>query len=202
VRELALHILDIAENSVSAKADTIKINIVENTHTDKLSLAITDNGIGMDEEMVSAVTDPFVTSRTTRKVGLGIPLLKAAAEACNGGLTITSTKGKGTKISCWFQRSHIDRMPLGDVINTFLMLLVGYPTIHWIFRYEYNDELFEFDDEYFKNELGDLPLSEPSILRFLREHLAEGIEGLKKDRSASKSQAFQTSKSGVQNANS
>lgn len=181
MREIALHLLDIAENSVMAKADTIKISVSENTHNDKLSFSVSDNGVGMDEEMVSRVIDPFTTTRTTRKVGLGIPLLKAAAEACNGGLTISSIKGKGTKLSCWFQRSHIDRMPLGDVINTYLMLLVGYPSIHWIFRYEFNDEMFEFDDEYFKNELGDLPLSEPSIIRFLKEHFYEGIDGLKKE---------------------
>ncbi len=201
MREIALHILDIAENSVSARADTIKINVSENCLSDKLSFAITDNGVGMDEDMVSSIIDPFVTSRTTRKVGLGIPLLKAAAESCNGGLTITSTKGKGTKISCWFQRSHIDRMPLGDIVNTLLLLVVGYPVIHWIFRYEFNDEMFEFDDEYFKNELGDLPLSEPSILRFLREHLTNGINGLKKEKST-KSQVLLTPKSGAQNANS
>jgi hypothetical protein len=201
VRELALHILDIAENSVSGKADTVKISVSENTHTDKLSFSISDNGVGMDEKMVSSVTDPFVTTRTTRKVGLGIPLLKEAAEACNGGLTISSIQGKGTKVSCWFQRSHIDRMPLGDIVNTILMLVVGYPTIHWIFRYEFNDEMFEFDDEYFKNELVDLPLSEPSIIRFLREHLTNGIDGLKKDHTAMKSQAINTSKTGVQNAN-
>jgi len=79
-------------------------------------------------------------------------------------------------------------MPLGDVINTYLMLLVGYPTIHWIFRYEFNDEMFEFDDEYFKNELSDLPLSEPSIIRFLREHFYEGIDGLKKEVALKKSE--------------
>lgn len=201
MRELALHLLDIAENSVTAKADTIKINVSENSHTDKLSVSVTDNGIGMDETMVAQVTDPFVTTRTTRKVGLGIPLLKAAAEACNGGLTISSTKGKGTKISCWFQRSHIDRMPMGDIINTILVLEVGYPSIHWIFRYEFNDEMFEFDDEYFKNELGDLPLSEPSIIRFIREHLNEGIQGLHITSIPTKSFTISTSKSGVKNAN-
>jgi len=178
VREIALHIIDIAENSVNANADTIKISVSENLHSDRLSFSVSDNGAGMDDEMLAKVVDPFTTTRTTRKVGLGIPLLKAAAESCNGGLTITSTRGKGTKISCWFQRSHIDRMPLGDIVNTFIILLVGYPSIHWIFRYEFNDEMFEFDDEYFKNELGDLPLSEPSILRFLREHLNLGMEAI------------------------
>jgi len=201
VRELALHILDIAENSVNAKADTIKISITENSHSDKLSFSITDNGCGMDEDMVIMVTDPFVTTRTTRKVGLGIPLLKAAAEGCNGGLTVTSAKGRGTKISCWFQRSHIDRMPLGDIINTVLILEVGYPVIHWIFRYEFNDDMFEFDDEYFKNELGDIPLSEPSIIKFLREHLVQGIEGLRISEQSIKQHAIHPSKTGVQNAN-
>ncbi len=192
MREIALHLLDIAENSVMAKADTIKISVSENTHSDRLSFSVSDNGIGMDDEMVSRVVDPFTTTRTTRKVGLGIPLLKAAAEACNGGLTITSIKGKGTKLSCWFQRSHIDRMPLGDLTNTLMMLLIGYPTIHWIFRYELNEEMFEFDDEYFKNELGDLPLSEPSIIRFLREHLLNGINSLKKETIVKKSEISKT----------
>lgn len=181
MRELALHILDIAENCVTAKADLVRISVHENTHTDKFSFSVSDNGKGMDEEMVKMVTDPFVTSRTTRKVGLGIPLLKAAAEACNGGLTISSALSKGTKISCWFQRSHIDRMPLGDIVNTVTMLVIGYPDIHWIFRYEFNEAMFEFDDEFFKSELGDIALSEPPIIRFLRDHLKEGIEGVQGD---------------------
>ena len=126
MRELALHILDIAENCVTAKADLVRISVHENTHTDKFSFSVSDNGKGMDEEMVKMVTDPFVTSRTTRKVGLGIPLLKAAAEACNGGLTISSVLSKGTKISCWFQRSHIDRMPSGGYCE------YCYNASHWI----------------------------------------------------------------------
>jgi hypothetical protein len=181
VRELSLHILDIAENCVTAKADLVRISIHDNTHTDKFSFSVSDNGKGMDEEMLQKVTDPFVTTRTTRKVGLGIPLLKAAAESCNGGLTINSMVNKGTKISCWFQRSHIDRMPLGDIVNTVTMLIIGYPDVHWIFRYEFNDAMFEFDDEFFKSELGDISLSEPSIITFLRDHLKEGIEGVQSD---------------------
>jgi hypothetical protein len=181
VRELSLHILDIAENCVTAKADLVRISIHENTHTDKLSFSVSDNGKGMDEDMLQKVTDPFVTTRTTRKVGLGIPLLKAAAESCNGGLTINSMVNKGTKISCWFQRSHIDRMPLGDIVNTVTMLIIGYPDVHWIFRYEFNDAMFEFDDEFFKSELGDISLSEPTLITFLRDHLKEGIEGVQGD---------------------
>jgi hypothetical protein len=181
VRELSLHILDIAENCVTAKADLVRISIHENTHTDKFSFSVSDNGKGMDEDMLQKVTDPFVTTRTTRKVGLGIPLLKAAAESCNGGLSINSMVNKGTKISCWFQRSHIDRMPLGDIVNTVTMLIIGYPDVHWIFRYEFNDAMFEFDDEFFKSELGDISLSEPTLITFLRDHLKEGIEGVQGD---------------------
>ena len=96
-------------------------------------MSVEDNGKGMDAEMVARVTDPFVTSRTTRKVGLGIPLLKAAAEACEGGLTIQSEPGKGTWCEVEFQRSHIDRMPLGDLAATMLTLVVGSPEVHWIF---------------------------------------------------------------------
>ena len=98
MRELALHLLDIAENSVAANASTIGIEVDEDLTTDRLKLAVTDNGKGMDAAMVASVVDPFVTSRTTRKVGLGIPLLKEAAEMCNGYLKINSTVGKGTRL--------------------------------------------------------------------------------------------------------
>ena len=179
MRELALHILDIAENSVNANADLIRISLNESTITDKFSISVSDNGKGMDEEMVKTIIDPFSATLTTRKVGLGIPFLKAAAEACNGGMTINSTINKGTRISCTFQHSHMDRMPLGDIVNTITMLVIGYPDIHWIFRYEFNDNLFEFDDEFFKSELGDLPLSEPSLISFLRGHIQEGIASVK-----------------------
>jgi hypothetical protein len=170
--------MDIAENSIASGAQNIKVNVQENTVTDRLSMSIQDDGSGMDDDQVRSVSDPFVTSRTTRKVGLGIPLLKAAAESCNGDLTITSTRGKGTRILCHFQRSHIDRMPLGDLVSTILMLVISYPAVHWVFRYEFNDELFEFDDEFFKSELGNISLSEPQIITFLKDHLREGITGV------------------------
>lgn len=177
MRELALHLLDIAENSVSAQASTIWITVEEDSAADRLRMAVEDNGKGMDAEMVARVVDPFVTSRTTRKVGLGIPLLKAAAEACNGFFTISSTPGKGTQVKVEFQHSHIDRMPLGNLPSTILTLVVGSPQVHWIFRYQMDSELFEFDDEPVKQELGDIPLSEPAVLSYLREMLDSGIEG-------------------------
>jgi len=178
VRELSLHLLDIAENSIAAGAKNITITIREDTTADRLYLSVQDDGKGMDEEMVRKVTDPFVTTRTTRKVGLGIPLLKAAAEACNGWLKIHSKVGEGTLVEVDFQRSHIDRMPLGDVAGTFLTLLVGNPQIHWVFRYSVDDEIFELDDQQIKQELQEIPLSDPLVLSYLREILESSIRSL------------------------
>lgn len=175
MRELALHLLDIAENSVAANASTIEIAVDEDLKTDRLKLAVTDNGKGMDAATVASVVDPFVTSRTTRKVGLGIPLLKEAAELCNGYLKIDSTVGKGTRLACEFQHSHIDRMPLGDVAGTLLTLFIANPHIRWLLTYRVNDAVFEFDSLPIMQELGDVSLTEPSILAFVRQMLQDGI---------------------------
>ncbi len=177
MRELSLHLLDIAENSISAKANDIIIEVIEDLRIDLLQLSVHDNGCGMPPEMAARVIDPFVTTRTTRKVGLGIPLLKEAAEMCNGSFELTSEVGVGTKIVVKFQHSHIDRMPLGDITTTLLHLLVANPSVHWVFKYRFNDNEFLFDDEPVKAEIQDLPLSEPSILNCLREMLKSGIDG-------------------------
>lgn len=179
MRELALHLLDIAENSVSAKAEKVVIEVQEDHASDRLRIRVTDNGAGMSPEMVASVTDPFVTSRTTRKVGLGIPLLKAAAEACNGGLTIESTPGKGTCVTVEFQHSHIDRMPLGNLADTWITLLIGSPEVHWIFRYTVDGRTFEFDDQPVKEILDGVPLSDPAVLKYLRGTLETGLNEVK-----------------------
>ncbi|HEX7975316.1 MAG TPA: ATP-binding protein [Anaerolineales bacterium] len=181
MREIALHLLDIAENSVAAQASNITLAVTEDLHHDRLEATITDDGKGMDAETAARVIDPFVTSRTTRKVGLGIPLLKAAAEACSGGLQIVSAPGRGTCLKVDFQRSHIDRMPLGDLPGTLLTLVVAYPQIHWVLDYQAifpggaGPTGFLFDDRPIKAELGDLPLTEPDVLAFLRQYLEQGI---------------------------
>jgi hypothetical protein len=178
MRELALHLLDIAENSAAAQATLIRIEVIEDLEHDRLSMKIVDNGKGMDEEMVKKVTDPFVTSRTTRKVGLGIPLLKEAAETCNGTLVITSKVGTGTTVFVDFQRSHIDRMPLGDLATTFLNLMIAHPAIRFIFHYVAGKEDFYLDDQTIKTELEGVPLTEPVILNFLRTLFETGVAGI------------------------
>jgi anti-sigma regulatory factor (Ser/Thr protein kinase) len=181
MREITLHLLDIAENSVSAGAHTITVKVCEDLHGDRLTASVTDDGKGMNAEMVAKVVDPFFTSRTTRKVGLGIPLFKAAAEACNGGLAIRSEPGKGTCLEVDFQHSHIDRMPLGDLAGTILTLVVAYPHIRWIFEYTaaakngFPQEPFTFDTRPIMDELEDISLTEPAVLAFLRETIDCGL---------------------------
>jgi len=179
LRELALHLLDIAENSVSALASIIQISIEENRAADRLRIVIEDNGKGMDAQTVARITDPFVTSRTTRKVGLGIPLLKAAAEACNGGLEIWSEVGKGTTVTVEFQLSHIDRMPLGDLSSTLMTLVIGSPEVRWILQYTVDGQTFEFDTQPILETLDGVPLTDPAILAYLRDMLEEGVAGVR-----------------------
>ncbi|PWH18125.1 MAG: ATP-binding protein [Ardenticatenia bacterium] len=175
MKEIALHVLDIVENSVAAGATRVDVTVCEDSSNDTLTIVVQDNGKGMDQELLERVSDPFVTTRTTRKVGLGIPLLKAAAEACNGYLRIESTPGKGTRLETRFQRSHIDRMPLGDLAGTFLTLLIAFPQVHWVFRHVVDGREFCFDSEPILKELDGVPLTEPAVLSFVRQLLHEGI---------------------------
>lgn len=178
MKEIALHILDIAENSVAAGAKRIEITIEEDLAGNRVRLCVQDNGRGIDEQMLACITDPFVTSRTTRIAGLGLPFLKAAAEACNGSLKITSAPGRGTRLEAEFERDHIDRMPLGDLPGTILTLVVGSPGIHWIFNYRVNGEVFTFDNEPIQQELGDIPLTEPCVLRWIKAMLDRGVNNV------------------------
>jgi Histidine kinase-, DNA gyrase B-, and HSP90-like ATPase len=181
MREIALHLLDIAENSVAADAKNITLTVCEDLQDDRLTVSVVDDGKGMTAEMAAKVTDPFTTSRTTRKVGLGIPLFKEAAESCNGHLVINSEIGRGTSLNVEFQRSHIDRMPLGDLSTTMLTLFVAYPIIHWVFDYKaiqsngLPEEKFVFDSQPIMAELGDMPLTEPTVLGFIREYIESGV---------------------------
>ncbi len=182
MRELSLHILDIAENSLSAGATRIRIAIDEDIKNDVLKIVVEDNGKGMDAETLARITDPFVTSRTTRQVGLGIPFFKAAAEACDGALVLHSQPGVGTTMQVTFKYSHLDRMPLGDVTSTLLTLIIGTPDIHWVFEYQVNEETFVFDDKVIKEELKGVSLTEPAVIKFIRDALNEGINDVHQDK--------------------
>ena len=173
MREIALHLLDIAENSVAAESKNISVHVHEDLLHDRLTASVIDDGRGMDAATVQQVQDPFYTTRTTRNVGLGIPLLKLAAEMAGGSFSRQSEPGQGAWVEAEFRHSHIDRMPLGDLSSTFLTLLISHPQIDWTFLYRLTDKNkqshdFLFESAELKSELGDISLTEPEVLTFLR----------------------------------
>lgn len=183
MREIALHLLDIAENSVAAESKNISIHVHEDLYNDRLMASVIDDGKGMDAQTAQQVQDPFYTTRTTRKVGLGIPLLKLAAEMAEGSFSLESEPGHGAWVEAEFRHSHIDRMPLGDLASTFLTLLISHPGIDWTFLYRVTDKSeqsrdFMFESADLKSELGDISLTEPEVLAFLRGVFEEGIESV------------------------
>jgi anti-sigma regulatory factor (Ser/Thr protein kinase) len=175
LRELALHILDIVENSINAGATLVTIDVSEDMRMDRLTIRVDDNGSGMDEEAVRRAADPFFTTRTTRRVGLGLPFLKQATELSNGTFAIESELSKGTTVTATFQHSHINRMPLGDLPNTILSLVVGNPQVDFVYRHVLDNRSFEFDTRPIKAELGDVSLSEPTVIEFLRREISDSL---------------------------
>lgn len=179
--EISLNVLDIAENSIRAQADLIQITLSEDRASHLLTLTITDNGSGMTEEQIAQVIDPFFTSRTTRKVGLGIPFLKQAAEITGGSLSIASAPGKGTSVKAQFHTDSIDCMPLGDMEDTIFTLVIMNESIHFVYTYVLDDQTYCFDTREIRAELGDdLSFQIPEISAFIKEYLNE----LKAERSA------------------
>ncbi len=174
--EISLNVLDITENSVKAKASLIKITVDANTAADRLSITIDDNGCGMTSEQLSKVADPFFTTRTTRKVGLGVPFFKQSAEMTGGSFDIRSTPGVGTVISASYVLSSIDRMPLGDMVSTMHQLIVMHQQCDFLYRYSYNDKSFTLDTREFRDTLGDIPFDVPEVSLFIKNFLKENTE--------------------------
>jgi hypothetical protein len=178
VRELSLHILDIVQNSLEAGATHITIEIDEDLVEDRLTIRVTDNGRGMDAETLRRVTDPFFTTRKTRKVGLGLPLLKAAAEQCGGRLTIQSAPGQGTTVTAEFQHSHIDRAPLGDMPASLMTILLAERPVEVRYIHRVDGREFVLDTQELREALGDVPLTHPKIRQWLYEYLRQGEASL------------------------
>lgn len=174
MREISLHILDIVQNSISAGASLIGVSILESSDEDLFTVKISDNGKGMSEELVKKVTDPFTTSRTTRKVGLGIPLFKAAAELTGGSFEINSELGRGTVVTAVFVRSSIDRQPLGDIAGTMLGLFTSYESIDFVYMHELDGKFFKADTRDIKKILGGVSFSQPEVYLWLADYLKEG----------------------------
>lgn len=175
MKELSLNILDITENSVKAGADLIFISIFENE--DQLSITIEDNGCGMSEQTVRSVTDPFYTTRTTRRVGLGIPLFKLSAEQTGGSFKIKSKyvedhpDAHGTTVSALFNKKHLDFTPLGDIVSTVQTLIQGHPDVDFVFKHEKNNGRIELDTREIRNVLEDVPLSSYEVILWIGNEL-------------------------------
>ncbi len=177
--ELSLHVLDIVQNSIKANASLVEITICEDTKTNLLSIEIIDNGCGMEKEFLKDVTNPFRTTRTTRKVGLGISMFKSAAELTGGNFEIWSEVGKGTGLKAVFVYDSIDRQPLGDMASTMTTVINANPDIDYLYKHSFNGNEFDFDTRQIRGVLGaDISLSEPDVLNWIDEYIKNEIENI------------------------
>ncbi len=179
MKELSLHILDIIENSVRAEAIFIEFSIIEDTTKNLFIFQVKDNGKGMSSEFIQQVRNPFTTSRTTRKVGLGIPLLDDLCKMCNGVVEIESTVGVGTTLKATMEYNHIDRIPLGDMASTMVTLILSNPEINFHYTHEYNERQFVLDTKEVKNLLEGVPISELSVVQWLKEYIIENLSEIR-----------------------
>jgi len=175
LKELSLHILDVAENGITAGADLIRIHITEAREENCLKIVIKDNGKGISPGKINKVTDPFVTSRTTRRVGLGLSLFEAAARQCNGDFSITSKPGEGTTVTTVFQYDHIDRAPVGDMAGSVMTLVAGNPEVDFIYDHVINGKEFNFDTREIRIALEDVPLTEPTVIHQLTQSIRDAL---------------------------
>lgn len=178
MEDLSLHILDIAENAIQAGARSIKITIEEDLRSDLMKIVIEDNGKGMGAEFLEKAFDPFVTTRTTRRVGLGLPLLHQAARMAGGEASIESELGRGTKVNVSFQHSHIDRKPLGDMAQTIITLIAGRPELEFRYEHRKDDNEYILDTRGIKEVLEGVPINNPEVLNFIKEDLNKGLRTL------------------------
>lgn len=173
MQELSLNVLDIAQNSIRAGADLIEIDVSKDTSSGMLEIRICDNGCGMTKEQIDRVIDPFFTTRTTRKIGLGVPFFKMTAEMTGGTFSIDSEVGKGTVVCATYHYQHIDMLPLGDMPSTVITLLSVNPQLDFVYRYRVNAEEFVFDTREVKQTLQGVAINENEVLVFLKELLQD-----------------------------
>jgi len=175
MQELSLHVLDLVQNAVEAGADEIEIEIKEDWERDRLTITVSDNGRGMTPQQATRLTDPFYTTRQSRQVGLGVPLLAAAAEAAGGGVQVTSRPGQGTSVMATFGLSHLDRAPLGDMGATIQAALVGRPALQLSYRHGTGRGSFELDLRELRARLGEVAPDQPVVANWIRQYVRAGL---------------------------
>ncbi len=175
MKELSLHILDIVQNSLEAGAGLIQLRILEDTVRNRFVVQVTDDGKGMTREVLEKVTDPYVTSRTTRKVGMGIPLFLHTARQAGGNLQIDSEPGKGTTVTATMVHDHIDRPALGDIAGVVSMLSGSNPDQDFVYNHEKDQKGYSFDTREIKQVLEGMPINELSVIKYLKEMIRENL---------------------------
>jgi anti-sigma regulatory factor (Ser/Thr protein kinase) len=178
VENISLHILDVVENSIRAEAKRIEISIYEDEDRDVMTIEIRDDGRGMNQEMLQKVLDPFTTTKSTSRVGLGLPLLAESARQSGGDLTIQSSPGKGTTVKADFRRSNIDIKPLGDMVSTLMALVIGNPYADFLYSHTKGAKHFCLDTSELKSQLDGLPMHHPDVVKMIRQYLQEGFDEL------------------------
>ena len=175
MQDLSLHLLDLVQNSITANASLIEISIEEDKKEDLLNIVVEDNGKGMDKETMEKAVDPFYTTRTTRKVGLGLPLFKATAQRCGGDLKIQSTVGQGTKIQIGLKLSHIDRPPFGKMEDTIVSLILCNAEIDFVYSHKTNYGEFILDTREVRKVIGELPINNVEVITWIQSYIREGL---------------------------
>ena len=171
-----MHILDIIQNSVRAKASEVELDIIEELENNLYIIVIKDNGCGMDKNTLDKVIDPFFTTRTTRKVGLGLPLLKQNAERTGGYMNIISEEGKGTKLTAVFMHDNLDRPSLGDIAGTVVLLVGANPEMSFVYKHKTGKGEYVFNTNDVNEVLEGVPINEPEVLRYLKEMINENLK--------------------------
>ncbi len=173
MKDLSLHLMDIAQNSIVAGA--VQIKILLECADGMLRITVSDNGSGMGKQMLSKAADPFTTTRTTRKVGMGLPLLKHSAEMTGGYFKLSSEKGKGTVVEAEFMADSIDRIPLGDIDETMKVLICAHPELDYEIRFKNKQSTYELKTSEVKNFLNGVSIKNPDILQWIGESIREGL---------------------------
>lgn len=179
MQDLSLHLLDIVENSIRAKASLIEIEINEAVSNNLLTLSIKDNGKGMNASLLKTVTDPFTTTRTTRKIGLGLPLLKQNCLLSGGTLEIKSKINEGTTVVATMQYHHIDRLPLGDMASSMGVLIQANPTIDFIYKHLYEEKEFRMSTLEIKKTLQEVPINQLEVVEWIRQYISENLQDIR-----------------------
>jgi len=182
MEDISLHILDVAENGVRAGATVVEIEVIESPSKNRLEIFVRDDGRGMTKEEQARALDPFYTTKTERKkkIGLGLSLLRQSAQEAGGDLEIKSEPQKGTVVRAWFEYNHIDRRPLGDMAATIITLMIGNPTVDFIYKNRYENTTFEFDSREAKRVLDPVPIWHPEVANELEKILRERLSELRR----------------------